>query len=174
MSTPDKPPRRRTRLFPRALDEVVKSATKPLMDKQGKLYDALLRDWLLIVGQARARVCKPQRLQFATGEGMGATLHLSVRPAVMLELNYELEQMLEQCARYFGYRAVTRIVLHHDPAMITPTLDEEYDSLAEPAPPAYTPPPRPLPDDVPPEMRAVLERISKHVGSKVVKKPSGS
>lgn len=104
------------RLFPRTLDEVVKSATKPLMDKQGKIYGALLRDWATIVGSHRARDLRPQRLQWPAKEAKGAVLHLAVRAAKAPEYTYETEQLLEQCARHFGYRAVERIVLHpaHD------------------------------------------------------------
>ena len=60
----------------------------------------------------RAAVTRPQRLQFPATEAAGATLHLDVRPAAAPELAYVTEQIIEQCARYFGYRAITRIVMH--------------------------------------------------------------
>ena len=52
--TPPKKAFRKRRLFPRSLEETMKDATKPLMDKQGKIYGALLRDWVQIVGEERA------------------------------------------------------------------------------------------------------------------------
>ena len=117
MSAPKKEYRKR-HLFARSLNEVVKNATKPLMDKQGKLYGALLANWTQIVGEERAAISRPAKLQFPTKEGAtGATLHLNVNPAKAPEMQYELEQITEQCARYFGYRAITRIICHPDHTM---------------------------------------------------------
>ncbi len=161
MSAPTKKPFRKRRLFPRSLQEVVKDATKPLMDKQGKLYSALLRDWAKIVGPERAALTRPQRLQFPAREASGAVLHLDVRPASAPELTYATEQLLEQCARYFGYRAIERIVLHATHGMFdTKDADEK---LAAERPIAAAPT---LAPSVPKEMRAVLERIGAHVGKK--------
>jgi hypothetical protein len=112
MSTPTKKPFRKRHLFARTVSDVVKEATKPLMSKQGKLYGALLRDWSQIVGAERAAVTRPERLQFMHAETSGAILHLHARPSAAPELAYMHEQMLEQCARYFGYRAIERIVIH--------------------------------------------------------------
>ena len=111
--------KRRGSLFPRALGDVVKTATQPLMDAQGKLYGALLRDWAVIVGAERAKNTRPQCLKWHNAKAEGAVLHLDVSRAVAPELAYETEQMLEQCARYFGYRAITRIVIHPSHAFTT-------------------------------------------------------
>lgn len=167
-AAPSKPGYRKQRLFPRALDEVVKAATRPLMDKQGKLYGALLRDWASIVGAARANVTRPQRLQFPHNEASGATLHLDVRPAASPALSYEIAEMLEQCARYFGYRAIDRIVLH-------PVHGVFQNEQALPAASTTANPvPTAIPPGTPQEMRGVLERIAAHVTSAVVKKdPAG-
>jgi hypothetical protein len=114
--------KRKTHLFPRRIDELVKIATKPLMDKQGKLYGALLQNWAQIVGPERALHSRPQKLQWPTTQANGAILHLAARAAKAPELAYETEQMVEQCARYFGYRAIARVVLHpaHDFPPIEP------------------------------------------------------
>ncbi len=150
--------RRRRRLFPRTLEEAVKDATKPLMNKQGKLYTALLRDWGKIVGPERAAVTRPQRLQFPTTANAGAILHLDVRPAAAPELTYVTQQILDQCARYFGYRAVERIVLHPVHGVFG---TEEKAVVTEPPVAAA-----PIAQHVPKEMRAVLERIAGHVKKK--------
>jgi hypothetical protein len=116
MTAPKKQEYRKRHLFARSLDEVVKNATKPMMDKQGKIYGALLANWPAIVGEERAKHTRPGRLQFPAKEATGATLHLDAHPAKAPELQYAHEQILEQCARYFGYRAITRIIIHpaHD------------------------------------------------------------
>jgi hypothetical protein len=160
--TTTKKPFRKRRLFPRSIEEVVKDATKPLMDKQGKLYSALLRDWAQIVGAERAAVTRPQRLQFPTTQTSGAILHLDVRPAAAPELAYATEQMLEQCARHFGFRAIERIVIHAAHGMFDGADADEKPAAA----PAAAVPAVPLAPHVPKEMRAVLERIGAHVGKK--------
>lgn len=119
MSEEKKPQYRKRHLFARSLNEVVKSATKPMMDKQGKLYSALLANWPAIAGEETAKVTRPTRLQFPTHESSGATLHLDVHPAKAPEMHYVQQQMLEQCARYFGYRAIGRIVFHAAPELAT-------------------------------------------------------
>jgi hypothetical protein len=166
VSTPAKKPYRKRHLFARSVMDVVKEATKPLMTKQGKLYGALLRDWPQIVGTDRAHVTRPERLQFPTTEASGAILHLAVRPAVAPELAYVQEQLLEQCARYFGYRAITRIVIHATHEGFS-EAEETTTPIAVPAPSS---PAKPLPASIPSDMRSVLERISTHLASPSDKK----
>lgn len=158
---------RKRRLFPRSVEEVVKEATKPLMHKQGKLYSVLLRDWKKIVGERRAALTRPDRLQFPRDDTSGATLHLLARPAAAPELAYEVEQMIEQCARYFGYRAIVRIIIHahHDLATeasvaqkISPVQQENITL------------PTPKNGEIPQEMRHVLARIAQHVSASDKKK----
>lgn len=163
MTTPKKKPFRKRHLFARSVDDVVKEATKPLMHKQGKLYGALLRDWEKIVGSKRACVTRPDRLQFPTTEAGGATLHVLARPAAAPELAYETEQMLEQCARHFGYRAITRIVIHASHTLAT--ADAETPAPPKSNSPANITLPTSQNSAIPSEMRSVLERIARHVSA---------
>lgn len=141
-------PRRRGILFPRALGDVMKTATKPLMDKQGKLYGALLRDWPTIIGPERATQTRPQRLQWQSKDASSAILHLDVAASVAPELAYEHEQMIEKCARYFGYRAITRIVIH-----------PSHEIAAQPAKPAAKSVPQ-NPNDMMDILQRMRERIA--------------
>ena len=133
MTEPKKPVWRKRHLFPRGLGEVVNLATKPMMDTQGKLYGALIRDWAVIVGDERARITTPQKLQFPTSETSGAVLHLGVHPAHTPELQYAAAQIIEQCARYFGYKAIERIVLHADYQQMPSTPNAPAKMPTEPA-----------------------------------------
>jgi hypothetical protein len=165
MSTPTKKPFRKRHLFARTVSDVVKEATKPLMSKQGKLYGALLRDWSQIVGAERAAVTRPERLQFMHAETSGAILHLHARPSAAPELAYMHEQMLEQCARYFGYRAIERIVIHATHEGFHDATDQPALAPAPSAQPAMA-----LPKTLPSDMRHVLERLSTHLTSPSDKK----
>lgn len=164
--TPQKKTYRKRHLFARSVHDVVKEATKPLMHKQGKIYGALLSDWAEIVGPARAKVTRPERLQFANSESLAATLHIQARPHAAPELVYAHTQILEQCARYFGYRAIERIVIHasHE------GFPEDDTPIASAPPPQPTAPATPLPESIPGDMRAVLERLSRHLASPSDKK----
>lgn len=148
---PKKPEYRKRHLFARSLDEVVKVATKPMMDKQGKIYSALLSNWSTIVGADRAKVTRPQRLQFPHTDAAGATLHIDVHPAKAPEMHYAQEQMLEQCARYFGYRAIERLVFH-------PCHDLVKNTAVEAPKPVPT-----APD--PTDLREVLQRMRQRIMS---------
>ncbi len=153
---------RKRRLFARSVAEVVKEATKPFMSHQGKIYGALLRDWPTIVGEQRAQVTRPQRLQFPTNEASGAILHIEARPSAAPELGYASEQMLEQCARYFGYRAISRIVIH-----------ASHHGFETEEPPTMMPKTSAQPllaVNVPEEMRDAFTRIAAHIASASDKK----
>ncbi len=149
---------RKRHLFARSLDDVVKTATKPLMDKKGKLYSALIANWPSIVGEERAKCTRPGRLQFPTHEATGATLHLDVHPAKAPSMHYETTQLLEQCARYFGYRAIERIVFHAAHDMVQ----------AEPKPPTTKAAPAPTPAEnqaAPADLQEVLQRMRQRIMS---------
>lgn len=139
--------KRRGSLFPKTLGDAVKHATKPLMDKQGKLYGALLRDWSTIVGAERAKTTRPQCLKWPNQNAEGAVLHLDVAAAIAPELHYETEQLLEQCARYFGYRAIARIVIHPS---------HQFAKLPEKPAPAK-------PSGTPSDMMDILQRMRQRI-----------
>ena len=144
---------RKRRLFPRTLDEVVKSTTSPLIQKQGKFYHALLRDWQTIMG-ARATSMRPVRVQFPPNATENAVLHLEVSAALAPELAYAQEQIVEQLARYFGYKAIGRLVLH-------PT----HDLVAHDEPPSPPPAKEPMAvsDHLPRELKSVFARLQQHM-----------
>jgi len=114
MNTTPKPHYRKRRLFPRTLDEVVKVTTKPMLDAQGNFTIRLMRDWTEIVGREAARSMQPKKVIFPKTEATGGILHLSVAPELAPEIQYRLEAIIEQIARYTGFKAVERIILHAD------------------------------------------------------------
>lgn len=159
--------RRRGSLFPRTLGDVVKKATQPLMDSQGKLYGSLLRDWGVIVGPERAHTTRPQCLKWPNAQASGAVLHLDVAAAIAPELAYETEQLLEKCARYFGYRAIARIVIHPSHNFVTPVKAGAPAAKAVTAtPPAATQDSR-LPanqeNEGPADMMDILQRMRQRI-----------
>ncbi|MEJ0009607.1 MAG: DUF721 domain-containing protein [Alphaproteobacteria bacterium] len=149
--------KRPRRLFPRALGEVVKTATAPVMKQQGKFYSALRRDWAQIVGEERAGFLRPLKVQFTGPEQKDAVLHLEVSAAKAPEIAYMEAALLEQMARYFGYRAVTKLVLHPSHGFGAAEAPAPEKSAA----PAVPPPE--LPQAMPGDLRSILTRMAQHI-----------
>jgi hypothetical protein len=113
MTTP-KPTYRKRRLFPRTLNEVVKVTTKPMLDAQGNFTIKLMRDWTEIVGRDAAKSMQPKKVIFPKTETTGGILHLSVTPELAPEIAYRATAIIEQIARYTGFKAIERIIIHAD------------------------------------------------------------
>lgn len=161
MSHSKKSPARPRRLFPRSAAEVLRAATQPILDQKGKLYGALLRDWERIAGDARAAISRPMRLQFPASQASGGILHLQVAAHAAPALAYEETQILEACARHFGYRAIERVVLHPSYDWLNPPAQPPSQQPAPEAPAAATSATQPpLPAEAPATVREALARIA--------------
>ncbi|MBN8542856.1 MAG: DUF721 domain-containing protein [Alphaproteobacteria bacterium] len=110
--TTTKPTYRKRRLFPRTLDEVVKVTTKPMLDAQGNFTIKLMRDWGEIVGHDAAKSMQPKKVIFPKADATGGVLHLSVAPELAPEITYRANAIIEQIARYTGFKAIDRIIIH--------------------------------------------------------------
>jgi len=141
----------------RAVGASLPRIAKPVLGKQGLGEAQLLQEWPAIVGEALARQCWPIKLTFARGERRDGTLRLRVAPALALEIQHREPILLERINGYFGYRAVTRLVLTQGP----PPLPEQ----AAPVPPRPLLPSerqaleRRLEGIADPALRAALERL---------------
>ena len=112
--TTSKPTYRKRRLFPRTLDEVVKVTTKPMLNAQGNFTIKLMHDWVEIVGRDAAKSMQPKKVIFPKMEATGGVLHLSVAPELAPEITYRADAIIEQIARYTGFKAIARIIIHAD------------------------------------------------------------
>jgi hypothetical protein len=107
--------------------------------RRGFLEARILTDWPQIVGPALAAQATPLKLVFPRGNAEGASLQVRVNGAYALELQHQAPLMIERINRYFGYRALARLVLSQGPP-------------AAPAPPPATPVPT-----APPAQAAALD-----------------
>ena len=138
--------------------------TRPLFGRHGFAGGALIVDWPAIVGPAVASYTLPIRVRFAKGERTGGTLEVKVaNSAFATELQHLEPLIVERINGYFGWAAVARLRLRHGPL---PKRDR-------PPPP---PPVLAAPDDArlgrvldvvdDPDLRAVLERLGRHIAAK--------
>jgi len=124
--------RRRGGLFPTALSKLTQEITKPALKKRGFAEHRLLTDWPMIAGEECARFTCPIKVSYPrNGEQErtqeAGTLHVEVLSAWALEMQYQQPVILERITQYFGYRAITRIVLHQTQKMHTPLQKNKPD-----------------------------------------------
>jgi len=102
--------RRRSRLFPRDLREMVTAVTKEVIDARGKVFATLLRGWPEIIGAHYQGSILLRDVSFPNKQASNGTLHLDVAAHLQAEIPYITPLLLEQCAAHLGYRAIEKIV----------------------------------------------------------------
>lgn len=114
--------RRRGGFGLRALGSSLTAVTKRAFARRGLTGADLARQWPAIVGRDLAAQCRPRKLRFPkAGEAVDGSLTLRVAPGWALEVQHLEPLLLERINGYFGYRAVTRLVLQQGPL---PPLDK--------------------------------------------------
>ena len=105
--------RRRIRTFlPSSLGKVLQSITSSFISKQGFVWAAILQDWPLVVGEAYKDMVLPKKLQFPKGKNTEGTLSVLVENSGAALLVQHLQPLiLERVNRYFGYKALTKMVM---------------------------------------------------------------
>ncbi|HUZ73409.1 MAG TPA: DciA family protein [Stellaceae bacterium] len=124
----------------RALASEVPRIAAPVLGKRGFASAQLVADWASIVGTELAAKISPDRLSFPRGERRDGTLRLRVAAGLAPEVQHRTPLILERINGFFGYRAVSRLVLVQGP----------------PARPPLPVPPRPRPLSA--DERAALDR----------------
>jgi len=128
----------------RALAGEVSRIAAPVLGKRGFASAQLVADWASVVGAELAGKISPDRLSFPRGERCDGTLRLRVAPGFAPEVQHRTPLILERINGFFGYRAVSRLVLVQGPPARPP----------RPAPPR----PRPLSAD---ERAALDHRLAR-------------
>lgn len=108
-----KPTFRKYSPFPKTLAQCVEQLTRPALKVQGLAGTRLITEWSQVVGEALARRCVPEKISFPVGKTTGGTLTIAVENGFSTELQYLQPMIMERLASYFGYKAVSRIVISH-------------------------------------------------------------
>ena len=156
----------------RALGSSLSTVTKRAFARRGLTGADIARQWPAIVGRDLAAQCRPRQLRFPkTGEAMDGRLTLRVAPGWALEVQHLEPLLLERINGYFGYRAVTRLVLQQGPL---PQPDKEQRRAASRRAGALRETPA-APDEAltaklstveDPELRAALEGLGRSLRTK--------
>lgn len=108
---PSAAPKRRAKGFARCAD-LAAPTLKQAGAKRGFAELRLLTEWRVIVGEALAGVCRPIKVSYkGRTTGLGATLHVAAEGARAPELTMQEPQIIERVNQFYGYRAVSRLVI---------------------------------------------------------------
>ncbi|MDP6517507.1 MAG: DciA family protein [Alphaproteobacteria bacterium] len=94
---------------PRRLGAVVPQITLAAFGKRGFAEARVLTDWPRIVGPELAATSCPEKI------GRDHSLTVRASSGFALELQHLEPQVLDRIATYFGYRAITRLVIRQGP-----------------------------------------------------------
>lgn len=162
----------------RALGSSLTAVTKRAFARRGLTGADIARQWPAIVGRELAAHCRPRQLRFPkAGEAVDGRLTLRVAPGWALEVQHLEPLVLERINGYFGYRAVTRLVLQQGPL---PQMEHGTEHRTELGPRETAPPgvdatlAAKLSTVEDPELRAALEGLGRSLRGKqdrATKKP---
>jgi len=150
-------------LFPKTLDAVVEPLTRPLLKARGLAGTRIVSHWHAIVGAELAQHAQPEKLTFPKGQKTGGTLTISTEYGFATELQHRQPQILERLATYFGYSAVTRIVISH--SWVERTAPAEPPRPEPTLKPADLKPVESVADD---ELKAALSSLGKALAGEIL------
>jgi hypothetical protein len=102
-------------MSPRALAATLPKVTKPVLEKHGRAFAALIGEWTSIVGPALAGVSLPEKLAAPPGGAGGGVLTVRIAGAGATELQHLAPQILDRINTYLGFGAVARLKLVQAP-----------------------------------------------------------
>lgn len=103
--------KRRYSLFSKTLKSCVEPVLRPMIKNQGAAASKLITEWPDIVGAEMAAYSTPIRLQFSKDKNRDGTLYIACEGAYALTLQHMTPAIIERLTLYFGYPAVSRIML---------------------------------------------------------------
>jgi hypothetical protein len=108
----------------RALERLLPGVAGEALKKRGFGEYGILNAWESVVGAHLARYSAPVRIVFERGKTADGVLHIQVAPMMALEFQHMQPIILDRIAAYFGYRAVSRLVLLQSPHIFAPKRAE--------------------------------------------------
>ncbi|MCP4328979.1 MAG: DUF721 domain-containing protein [Alphaproteobacteria bacterium] len=140
---------------PRSLAGPLSRVTRPILRRRGLASAQVVSKWREIMGPQLAAQSIPQRYQ--PERGGGGTLHIRVGGGWATEFQHLEPQIIDRINTYFGYRAVSRLVLRQGPVPQPPqSKTRSVDGTHEPGPAVDVP----VRDD---DLRTALERLGQAV-----------
>lgn len=146
----------RERGFHGAVGTLTAELLAPMFQKKDFLYSRLALDWPSLVGEDWACWSYPIKIGFSPQEE--GVLHLAVCDGKALELGHRTYELIARLNQYFGYAAITRVMLKRTRFMAQHTRSSSHH-----------PPPShfenaPLPQEIAHKLESVKEeRLKKNL-----------
>lgn len=96
-----------------AVADIVPSIGRAAFYRFGFVQSAVVSRWHEIVGPRYAEASAPESIRFPAGRRDEGTLTLTVESAFAPMLQQVVPEVMERVNRFFGYRAVVRVILRH-------------------------------------------------------------
>lgn len=160
------PPARRAKGFLRAA-EIAPDALRSSGARRGFAELRLLTEWRAVVGEALAAICRPMKVSYGGRGGLGASLIVTCPGARAPEVEMEKTAIIERVNAFYGYRAVSRLVI--DQSRATLMNAPAPAGLAEPAAAWEGPLPAPVRDIDDPTLALALARLGANVRARAAR-----
>ncbi len=105
----------RTGHGPRRFGDLARPLLSPALRRQGFAQNEIVTRWREVVGPLLASRSMPERLRFPQGERIDGTLFIRVESSFALEFQHLTPQILDRVNTFYGYRAVSRLVMKQGP-----------------------------------------------------------
>lgn len=105
----------RTGHGPRRFGDLARPLLSPALRRQGFAQQEIVTRWADVVGAMLAARSMPERLKFPQGERIDGTLFVRVESSFALEFQHLTPQILDRVNTFYGYRAVSKLVLKQGP-----------------------------------------------------------
>ncbi|TIX50532.1 DUF721 domain-containing protein [Alteraurantiacibacter aquimixticola] len=148
----------------RPVADLVPQIGRAAFRRFGFVQASVVTRWPEIVGEAHAKVCQPESIRFPPGEKSEGILQLVVLPAHAPLIQHVIPEIMERVNRFFGYKAVARVKMRQG------AVKPDAAKVERTAPPSLKPIPMELGESLrdigDPELRTVLEKLARSLGSR--------
>jgi hypothetical protein len=100
---------------PRKLADALSGLADPVFRRRGFAIREIVTRWPAIVGEQLAAQSCPEKLAFPVNKGADAALHIRTSGPLALELQHLAPLIIDRVNTYYGYPAVSRLVLQQGP-----------------------------------------------------------
>lgn len=95
------------------LKNAISKLTDPIYQRQGFIRSTIILEWKLIVGTQFAQFCQPEKITFPLEKRTGGRLILKTTSSFAPELQFQEPIIIDRINKYFGYRAVDKLIIRH-------------------------------------------------------------
>lgn len=105
-----------------SIDQKLSSLLKPMFQGSKKefiLINNLVKNWQEIIGKKYAEFCYPKSINLGKEKGASGKLTIGVyNSAVGFFLENNAELIIERIAGFYGYKAISRIIIKQEPRIV--------------------------------------------------------